>query len=138
MTIEERIERVEKQNRRLKWVVTALCVVGVSAFVAGQAAPEGVPDVIKAKKFEVINEVGLPVVALRSWDKLGGGIDTWNHQGQSLFAVGANDAGDGSVATFNAEGKELVHLSATEGGTGAVAVFDPTGRRRRGILITNP
>jgi len=30
MTLEERIERVEKQNRQLKCAVTALCVVGVS------------------------------------------------------------------------------------------------------------
>ena len=117
-------------------------MVLVSAFVVGQAAPEGVPDVIRAKTFEVVNEVGSSVVALRSWEH-GGRIETRNHQGKGLFTVAANDAGGGSLTTFNAEGKKLVTLGVVKAegvmdGTGMVGVYDPTGRTRRGILTTRP
>ena len=48
MTIDQRIERVELQNRRLKWAMTLICMVAAGAFVLGQAAPDAVPDVIRA------------------------------------------------------------------------------------------
>ena len=109
VTIEERIERVEKQNRRLKWAMTVICVVAAGAFVLGQAAPDAVPDVIRAKRFEVVNEKGWAVVTLRSWE-LGGWIDTRNQQGRPLFSVFANEVGGGMLAIFNDDRRPFVIL----------------------------
>jgi hypothetical protein len=94
--------------------------------VVGQAAPETAPDLIRAKKFQVVNEAGMPVVTLQSWSG-GGWIETRNHQGKHLFAVAANDGGDGALSTYSAEGKGLVTLSASAKG-GQLAVFNAEGK----------
>ena len=139
MTIEERIERVEKQNRRLKWAMTATSVV-VAAVLVGvivavvfavrQPAPPtalAVADVIQAKEFQVVDDVGSAVVTLRSW-KLGGRIETRNHQGKRLFSVAAADDGSGTLSTYNAEGKELVSLGSTDEGHGALSTRSAEGK----------
>ena len=58
MTIEERVERLEGENRRLRRMLAAVCVTGVSVVLLG-VAPEPVPEVVRAARFEVINDRGL-------------------------------------------------------------------------------
>ena len=136
VSLGQRIAGVEKQNRRLKWGMTALCVVGVAAFVVGQAAPEEVPDVIRAKQFEVVNEAGVSVVTLRSWE-LGGWIETRNRQGKHLFTVAATNRGDGSLGIYSAEGKRLVGLLSTEDGLeGMIFTHNAQGRELVSIGAT--
>ena len=70
MTIEERIERLERTNRRYRLMFTllgvlAICTVGISA-----TQDDGVPDVIRAKVFEVVDDEGNGLVTI------GGVLDT--------------------------------------------------------------
>ena len=126
MTIEERIERVEKQNRRLKGAMTALCVVAVGAIVAGQATPEGVPDVIRAKRFEVVNEQGRAGVVLANSEH-GGRVEVQNHCGKTVSTMSATEAG-GLVSACDAEGKRSIRLGATVWVIGTtIWGFEPQG-----------
>ncbi len=62
MTTEHRIERLERTNRRYRWGIT---IVIFAAMIVGAAgAGDDVSDVIRAKRFEVVNEEGRPVVSL--------------------------------------------------------------------------
>ncbi len=56
MTIEQRLSRLERQNRRLKFGGMFL-LLGIGAvFLMGQA--KGVPEEIKARKFTLVDEAG--------------------------------------------------------------------------------
>jgi hypothetical protein len=59
--IEERLKKLEAQNRRLKWGGFAILVAISSLFLMGQAAP--VPQVIEAQKFVVKDADG----NVRAW-----------------------------------------------------------------------
>jgi len=162
MTIEQRLGRLERQNRVMNGGLVLLLMAAVGGGVlgfAGQQKGAGVPDVIRAKMFLVVDDAGELAVALtgleggghvRIYDdkgktavtlsgtEHGGIVRTQNGKGKRLVLLGWDDGGEGTVTTYNGKGKELVDITATTGGEGFIAVFDPTGRERRGVLTTRP
>ena len=62
MTTEQRLERLERQNGRLKRGMIGMMVAGLSLLVMGQALPPKVHDVVKAKRFEVVGNDGRVMV----------------------------------------------------------------------------
>lgn len=136
MTIEERIERLERQNRHLRLGLAGI-VLGAAAIFGGAAARQAVPEVIKAKAFQVVADDGTPLVVLGALRGIGA-VATFNGRGQELVRLGVSTVGAGTVTTRNAKGQELVKLGVFTEGTGFVAVLDPSGRKRRGVLTTQP
>ena len=58
-TIMARVERLERQNRRMKLVVVSMVVVVGAGLLMGQASPtKKVPKVITAEKFRVVDKDG--------------------------------------------------------------------------------
>ena len=159
MTIEERIERLERQNRHLRLGLAGI-VLGAAAIFAGAAARKAVPDVIKARAFQVVADDGTPLVVLGAPTGIGavatfngrgqelvrlaattdgnGTVTTHSSKGQMLVRLGVSTVGAGTVTTSNGKGQELVKLGVFTEGTGFVAVLDPSGRKRRGVLTTQP
>ncbi len=159
MTVEERLERLERQNRRLKTGLASLLVVAVAAGLVGFAQPDSIPDVVEAKAFHVVGEDGTVLVKLQ--DSLGTGsglfgtittlngegktlvvlraaqgvgtVSTWNGEDQALVALGVAH-GAGAVMTMNGEGQKLAQLGSTKDGAGAVVTYDPSGKRAAGML----
>lgn len=116
MTIEERIDRLERTNRRYRLMFTligvlALCAVGISA-----TQDDGVPDVIRAKVFEVVDDEGNGLVTIG--DVLGSGVFAlYDKTGDTLVVIGGTTVigkPAGHVSIFR-EGKMLVLLSANLG-----------------------
>ncbi len=99
--VTERLERLEKQNRRLKYVGAAALVLVSAAIHMGQAAP--VPETIEARRFLVIDTKGEPRAAL-----------------------GVTEGGP-TLALNDADGKLRAALTVTEGGP-ALVLFDADGR----------
>ena len=52
----ERLERVERDNQRLKLVVGALLLVLAAVPLIGAVMPEQLPEVIQAREFRLIDE----------------------------------------------------------------------------------
>ena len=83
MTIEERLGRLERQNRVMKGGLGLLLVAAIAGGVlgfAGQQKGAGVPDEIRAKQFIVVDDAGNPVIGLTS-DEHGGRIATHDDAG---------------------------------------------------------
>ena len=93
-TTEDRIESLENQirrQRRLNICLGALVVVGGLMAATGVRS---VPDVIRAKKFQVVNEEGKVLVSLEN--VVGGGVD------------------NGWIETQTSNGGILARISATQ------------------------
>jgi hypothetical protein len=100
MTTEQRVERLERTNRRYRW---GIVIVIFAAMIVGAAgAGDDVPDVIRARKFEVVNEEGTTLVAL-SGDEDGGTVTTSSAKGTTLVKLGADVDGNGFVTTSSSE-----------------------------------
>jgi hypothetical protein len=58
VTIEERIDRLEQQNRRLKLTLAVLVFVAIAAGLLGAKRDGAVQDIVKARAFHVVAEDG--------------------------------------------------------------------------------
>ena len=106
MTVEQRLEQLEKRNKRLTVALTMMAVVMcavVTMAATGEKCSEF--DTVIAREIHVKNDVGDIVVSL-----------------------GANDDGDGLVYTSSTKGKHLVRLSATVNSEGTVTTYQPNGK----------
>ena len=83
MTTEERIVRLERQNRRMKGALSVLCVVVTSAFLIG-AGPKN--DKLRVDTLTAKN------------------IFVTNGQGKMVVGLGVDDTGNGLVLTMNGKG----------------------------------
>jgi hypothetical protein len=121
MQNEERINGLENQVRTLKRIVYGFGCLLVAGIVVGATSLQTVPDVIKAKKFEVLSDDGKAVVVLSSHlldremnaeDSIYyGSVSALNSNGGTLVTLGSNNCnGTGQVATFNGHGRFLVLL----------------------------
>ena len=123
MQNEERINGLETQVRTLKRIVYGFGCLLVAGIVVGATSLQSVPDVIQAKKFEVISNDGKAVVVLESHtiesgllmqkEMHYGSITSLNSQGGTLVTLGADPcSGTGQLRTMNAHGRLLVNVGA--------------------------
>ena len=56
--LESRVDKIERDNRRLKLTVGALLLALAAVPLIGAVMPEQIPDVIQARAFQVIDENG--------------------------------------------------------------------------------
>ena len=111
MTVEQRLDQLEKRNKRLTVGLTMMVVV-VCAVVTMAATGD------KDGRFDMVTA---NTVVARS-------IYVANDAREMVVVLGATDTGDGLVYTRSAKGKDLVMLSATEGDYGAVSTYQPNGK----------
>lgn len=162
MTSEQRLERLERHNRRLWMGLVLLAGAGVTGLMMGQADDEEVPKIIRARSFEVVSRGGKPLVRLEETHGTGvlagtiktysikgqelvwlgvtqggsGAVITLNSKGQSLVRLGASKEGEGLATTLNGKGQELVRLGVAENGCGAVTTLDGKGQNLVELTVT--
>jgi hypothetical protein len=139
MNIERRITRLERTNRR--WRFIALGVTLIGAVMMGAAKRDEIPELIRARTFQVVDAKGRTAVDISSW-KLGGWFQTngYTKAGTAYdqVLIAANDSGDGMISIKSAKGKKLVGITATKGGNGAISTYSATGKELVGITaMTN-
>lgn len=122
MTIEERLERLERQNRRLKKGGSVLALALVSAVIMGQVSRQKIPRVIKARKFQVVNKRGNTMVELGSIRPFGY-VFVSNRKGKVVASISANHSGDGMIRTTDSESRPLVVITSKKNGEGYIATF---------------
>ena len=130
MTTDTRIESLETQVRTLKRMLFGVFGVVVVGGLLAATTLQSVPDVIRAKKFEVVNDEGKVIVEL--WNLEIGGVDngvlvTRDSAGKALVGLGASSGG-GIVVTENGKGQTLVELGVTTEGEGAVQTQNGKGQ----------
>ena len=121
--MQHEITELRNQIRTLKRVVYGFGCLLVAGVVVSATSMQTVPDVIQAKKFEVISDDGKAVVVLDSHilelevplkEELHyGSITSLNSNGTTLVTLGASPCeGYGQLLTMNAHGRLLVKVGA--------------------------
>jgi len=124
-TVEERLKFLETRLRRYQGLTMLIGIVLV-ALVTISASPT-IPEVIKARKFEVVNPEGVTVAVLKSW-ALGGWLDIRSNKGTRTTHIAQNDEGGGFLAVYSEEGNEVINLSLGEQtGNGLISVNSAKG-----------
>ena len=127
MTIEQRMDQLEKRNKRLTVALT-MTVVAMAAVVTMAATGDKIGrfDTVVARHINVRNHTGDTVVTLKA-NPIGGGlVRTMSAKGEYLVMLSSTLDGDGTVKTYHPNGKPLVALSASGNG-GGVVVYNKTG-----------
>ena len=126
MTVEQRLDQLEKRNKRLTQALT-LTVVAMCAVVtmAATGDKDGYFDTVKARHILVTNDAGDIVVGLGANDGGDGVVWTQNSAGQVLINLGVDDGGDGLVSKYSAAAKENGH---TDGLVDLTSTKDLNGR----------
>jgi hypothetical protein len=117
MRNEERINGLETQVRTLKRIVYGFGCLLVVGVVVGATSLQSVPDVIQAKKFEVVNDEGKTVVGL-SANAIGmGRLIVRNKDSKPVAAIFSDTDGMGRLSVRSKDGEAGVLISvSTDGG----------------------
>ncbi|MDG2422976.1 MAG: hypothetical protein P8M22_03250 [Phycisphaerales bacterium] len=127
--MQHEINELRNQVRILKRMLFGVFGVFGLVFVGGLLAAttlQSVPDVIQAKKFEVVNGDGQAVVLLTA-NNAGGFVDIQNGKGQNLVQLTAHSEG-GTISTHNSHGKILILMGGNEHGSGALQTRNNKGK----------
>ena len=109
MTIEQRLDNLEKRNKRLTVALTMTVVTMCAVVTMG----------ISLRRDKVFGDCHFDSVTARR-------VSVENDAGEFVVNLGADEDGDALVFTRSAKGKELVRLSSSDSG-GLVYVYNKTG-----------
>ena len=128
-TMQNELNELRNQVRTLKRVVYGAFGLMLVGGLLAATSLQSVPDVVRAKSFEVVNGQGKVIVELGSIK--GGGVDnglivTRTSMGGTLVRLGACSGG-GTVATENAKGQSLVKLGVMATGEGEIVTQNSRG-----------
>ena len=132
-----RVQRLERDNRRLRLAAGCLVALVVAVPLVGAVLPAQVPEVIEAREFRVLDEQGMKRVdlvadGLRFYDEQGtyrvglgvGGLDFFDEQGTVRAGLGEEDG----LRFYDEQGTGRVGL-----GVGGLDFFDEQGTVRTGL-----
>ena len=116
MQNEERINGLETQVRTLKRIVYGFGCLLVAGVVVSATSLQTVPDVIQAKKFEVVNDEGKVVASF--YANMGGGMLSFsNKDGEVVAGLGSDEVNGGGVLGINnKDGKIVAGIFANKDG----------------------
>ncbi|MFG0243794.1 MAG: hypothetical protein ACF8R9_13490 [Phycisphaerales bacterium JB054] len=129
-TLEDRLVKLETSTRRLRLILLGAVLAGATGVGVGMTesnkGPDGPPDVIRAKSFEVVNEWGEVLLRLCGTDEGDGIMSILNADGGPVVTLGSVDNA-GVVTTYNSDGIWCVGLTATDEGAGSLAIYSSDG-----------
>lgn len=155
MTVEERLIRLEKSQRRWRYLSLGL-LVAVAALAGGVAYDFlGVRGTLRARRIIVVNEKGsaleldsttegdgiisvhdslnVPRALLGNSRKGFGTLELYSGAQQKLISIGGSGSG-GQIAVFNNSGRKVIDAQASKTNSGAIAVNDFDGNYAHGLF----
>ena len=125
-TIETRISRIESQLKLYRGL-TVLLLIAVAALL-GLGAGQTPPEVIRAKRFEMVNDEGIALVAMRP-TSLGGAIGVFTAKGAVAAVLTTDESGGGLLNILSGQGRNgVLMLGPSPLGHGIVGAWDGHGK----------
>lgn len=125
-TLEMRLDRIEKQNKRLKSFMVMFSLLLVPFFLLG--AKQGLQDAefgqISAQGLTIRDGSGNQLITIGTNKEEGIGISIYNQTGQRVLTLGVPADGEGNgIMVSDAEGRPRIGLGMDEGLPG-IALLD--------------
>ena len=135
MSTDTRIESLETQVRTLKRMLFGVFGLVVVGGLLAATSLQSVPDVIQAKKFQVVTDEGKVVASF--YANMGGGMLSFsNKDGEVVVGLGSDEVNGGGVLGINnKDGKRVAGIHADETG-GVARVFNNKFTEVAGIRAT--
>ncbi len=156
MNVENRIQRLERQNERLKLALIGMGITIVITFVFVLISSVNKPDETAKKVNAHPQVISESAVTQNAEDLIAEDeseivrtkkVEFIDDDGEVIAALGSNEVGDGLVMTYNNKGLKLAQLHAIFDEEGLVDVYNLKGQRlltvkaidgrHDGISITN-
>ena len=133
--MQNEITELRNQVRTLKRIVYGFGCLLVAGVVVSATSLQTVPDVIQAKKFEVVNDEGKVVASF--YANMGGGMLSFsNKDGKVVAGLGSDEVNGGGVLGINnKDGKIVAGIYADENG-GVARVLNNKFTEVAGIRAT--
>ena len=121
--IEQRLARLEKSLRyyRLFFGTTVIALFAVILMSSGKKTD--VPDLVKAKAFQVVDDDG-NVLCLLNKEKGNGSLATYSSNGTKLIQLFTSTGGAGAINTFAGNGKLNFKVTQITDGGGYMALYN--------------
>ena len=130
-TLQERMERIEKQNRCLKscMVVLVLSVLALAVMGAKAGPGDGHFRQIIAEGITIVDGAGQELILIGFRKEAGTGIRILNKAGKKVLGIGiAADEGGSGILVSDKEGRPRIGLGMDEG-VPSVAMTDENGKK---------
>ena len=131
VTLHERIERIEKQNRRLKSCMVFLVLSFLALAVMGaKAGPhDGHFRQIIAEGITIVDGAGQELIGIGFAKEEGTGIKILNKAGKKILGIGITaDEGGSGILVSDKEGRPRIGFGMDEG-MPSVAMVDENGKK---------
>jgi len=130
-TLQERMERIEKQNRCLKscMVVLVLSVLALAVMGAKAGPGDGHFRQIIAEGISIVDGAGQELILIGFRKDAGAGIRILNKAGKRVLGIGiAADEGGSGILVADKEGRPRIGLGLDEG-VPSVAMTNENGKK---------
>src|SRR3954464_6870780 len=159
-TLEQRIDLLERQNRRFRYALTLLAVaagLGAALVSIGAARREPAPKVVEAQSFNLVDAAGKVRATLLATEA-GPRLRFLDAQGKNRVSIGCEDGGAAFVTLLDAteqprllcvasDSQTLLQTFAAshearagigmQGDASGVQLFDAKGHERAGMVQRN-
>ncbi len=122
-SLEQRMSSLEKQVRISRIIIVMLSGTICTFFITGFKDKQQVPEVIQAKKFEVVDNSGAVLVRLNAIDGQGN-FTSYSTTGKALVKLFSSTGGGGAINTFDTDGEINFKVTRTTEGGGYMALFN--------------
>jgi len=127
-TIVARLEKLEKQNRRLKSAGIALVMLCSSAVLIAARPAQSAPPVLTAKKFTLVTSGGREIMSMTSDTSDQPGLQILDTGGKERAWLGVfgkpGQTAEPGVAFFDTDGVERLWAGLSQGTAPRVIIYD--------------
>ena len=134
--LELRVQRLERDCRRLKLVASLPALALLSVLCIGAAVPPPIERLVRARQVDILDDAGATVLTLAA-DKRGA-LVAKDRAGTVRLSLGVTEHGPGLVLFNNDGGKSVVLSAGAAGQGGGVLTFvGKDGTARAHLLSSN-
>lgn len=133
--IEQRISKLEKSLRMYRLFFGTSVILLIAAALMSSGKKNDVPDLVKAKAFQVVDDNG-KVLLLLNKEKGNGQMATYSSSGERLVRLFTSDGGAGAINTFDANGTLNFKVTRTTEGGGYMALYNSVEKEIMEVGVT--
>ena len=139
LTIEERLHRLECENRRIRLVMLSGIVLTSCFFLLGQSRPARVPELLSAQRFQVVDKEGKVRIVLGvSGDGSGDSraiVGLQDRGNRALAVLAVSEYGSSALTLNGMDEKPLVVLAGMGYGSSGLTFNDKDGNARAVLTV---